>query len=222
MFDHIALRYDFLNHFMSLGIDRIWRRKALRYLIKLKPKTLLDVAAGTADFSILAENMLHPEKIIGVDISKEMLQIGRQKVNKAGLSEKISLQLGDSEALPFATGTFDAVTAAFGVRNFEQLGTGLAEMCRVLRPGGKVVILEFSSPTIFPVKQLYHFYFRYITPALGKWIARNEEAYAYLPESVKAFPQGEQMKKILINAGFQKAICKPLTFGICSVYCAVK
>ncbi len=222
MFDHIALRYDFLNHFMSLGIDRVWRRKALRYLADLRPDALLDVAAGTADLSILAGKTLAVERIVGVDISKEMLQIGREKVAKAGLSEKISLQLADSEALPFQTASFDAVTAAFGVRNFEHLEEGLKEMCRVLRPGGRAVILEFSSPTLFPVKQLYHFYFRYITPALGKWIARSEEAYAYLPESVKAFPQGEQMKKILINAGFQKALCKPLTFGICTVYCAVK
>lgn len=222
MFDQIAFRYDFLNHFMSFGIDRLWRRKALHYLDDLQPQKLLDVATGTADLAILAEKMLHPEQITGVDISKKMLQIGRQKVARAGLSEKISLQIGDSEALPYATGSFDAVTSAFGVRNFEYLETGLTEMCRILRPGGKAVILEFSSPVVFPVKQLYHFYFRYITPMLGKWIARNEEAYEYLPESVNAFPQGEEMKNILIHAGFQKAICKTLTFGICSVYCAVR
>ncbi len=222
MFDRIAFRYDFLNHFMSLGIDKVWRRKALHYLEELRPRNLLDVAAGTADFSILAEKKLHPEKIIGIDISKEMLEIGRKKVERAGLEKKITLQWGDSEALPFETGSFDAVTAAFGVRNFEHLEEGLIEMCRVLREGGQAVILEFSSPTVFPVKQLYHFYFRYITPVIGKWVTHSGEAYRYLPESVHAFPQGEEMGHILINAGFQKATCKKLTFGICSVYCATK
>ncbi len=222
MFDRIAFRYDFLNHFMSLGIDRIWRRKALHYLDGLQPRILLDVAAGTADFSILAARILHPDRITGIDISKEMLEIGRKKIEKAGLSQKITLRLGDSEALPFEADSFDAVTAAFGVRNFEHLQKGLEEMCRVLRSGGQAVILEFSTPTVFPVKQLYHFYFRYITPALGKWIARSGEAYQYLPESVSAFPQGEKMINILKNAGFQKATCKKLTFGICSVYFATK
>ena len=222
MFDQIAFRYDFLNHFMSLGIDKIWRRKALQNLTALAPQTVLDVAAGTADFSILAHRMLGPRRITGVDISKEMLEIGRRKVARAGLRDHIVLQVADSEALPFESESYDAVTAAFGVRNFEQLEVGLKEMGRVLRKGGMAVILEFSSPTVFPVKQLYHFYFRYITPRLGKWIAKDEAAYAYLPESVRVFPQGEQMTRILKNAGFQTATCKTLTFGICSVYCATK
>src|SRR5690625_3567126 len=183
MFDDIAFRYDFLNHFMSLGIDRIWRRKALHYLDDLQPGSLLDVAAGTADFTILAEKILHPQKLKGIDISPQMLEIGRKKVNRAGLGHKITLETGDSEDLPYETGTFDAVTSAYGVRNFEQLEKGLEEMYRVLRKGGKAVILDFSTPTVFPVKQLYRLYFRYITPALGKWIARSKEAYAYLPEA---------------------------------------
>lgn len=222
MFDNIAPRYDFLNHFMSLGIDKIWRKKALKYLETLQPKTLLDVAAGTADFSILAQKKLQPEQIIGIDISAEMLKIGERKVKKADLEKQIQLQVADSEDLPYETGAFDAVTSAYGVRNFEHLDIGLKEMCRVLRNGGKAVILDFSSPTVFPVKQLYRFYFRYITPKLGKWIAHDAEAYSYLPESVDAFPQGEKMIEILKNAGFKKATCKKLTFGISSVYCATK
>lgn len=222
MFDHIAFRYDFMNHFLSLGIDRYWRRVALRRLSSLQPKKLLDVATGTADVAVLAAKKLKPEEIIGIDISEKMLKIGREKVAKEGLQSLISLKTADSEALPFQDHTFDAITSAFGVRNFEHLEKGLSEMCRVLRPGGKAVILEFSSPVIFPVKQLYHFYFRYITPTIGKWITRDEDAYQYLPESVKAFPQGEEMKSILLNSGFQQATCKILTFGICSVYCATK
>lgn len=222
MFDKIAYRYDFLNHFMSLGIDRIWRRKALHYLDQLQPKTVLDVATGTADFSILADKVLHPDQIIGIDISTKMLEFGRKKVEKAGLNDKIDLQIGDSEALSFETASFDAVISAYGVRNFEHLGKGLEEMCRVLKKGGKMVILDFSSPTVFPVKQLYRFYFRYITPKLGKWVTHHAEAYAYLPESVDAFPQGEEMISKLKNAGFKNATCRKLTFGISSVYCATK
>lgn len=222
MFDKIAGRYDFLNHFMSLNIDKIWRKKALHYLDDLKPQKMLDVAAGTADFTLLASKLLSPQKIIGIDISEGMLKIGREKVKKAGLEEKIDLQYADSEDLPFEEGHFDAVTSAFGVRNFENLEIGLKEMNRVLRKGGEMVILDFSMPTVFPVKQLYRLYFRYITPALGKWIAKSKEAYAYLPESVDAFPQGEEMINKLKDAGFQNALCKRLTFGIASVYYAVK
>ncbi len=222
MFDHIAYRYDFLNHFMSLNIDKIWRKKSLHYLDELKPDHILDVAAGTADFSILASKMLSPKEIIGIDISKQMLEVGEKKIKEAHLEKQIRLQTADSEDLPFATESFDAVTSAFGVRNFEHLDIGLKEMCRVLRKGGKAVILDFSSPTIFPIKQLYRFYFRYITPKLGKWIAHNAEAYTYLPESVDAFPQGEAMIERLKKAGFKDATCKKLTFGISSVYCATK
>lgn len=222
MFNHIAYRYDFLNHFMSLGIDRIWRRKSLHLLDSINPQSLLDVAAGTADFSILANKILQPKKIVGIDISEEMLNIGKEKVKKKKLTEKIDLQLADSENLPFETSSFDAVTSAYGVRNFEHLDVGLKEMCRVLKENGKVVILDFSTPTVFPVKQLYHFYFRYITPKLGKWIAKDAEAYSYLPESVERFPQGDEMIKTLKKAGFKNATCKKLTFGISSVYCAIK
>lgn len=222
MFDQIAFRYDFLNHFLSLGIDKSWRKTALQYLKKEQPETILDIATGTADLTILACKILHPQKVIGVDIAQKMLDIGIKKINEAGLEDKISLQQGDSEALPFSDHSFDAITVAFGVRNFEHLEKGLSEMSRVLRSGGKAIILEFSSPTIFPIKQFYHLYFRYITPVVGKWVARSKEAYSYLPKSVESFPQGKAMIAILKQNGFQQATCKPLTLGICSVYCAVK
>lgn len=222
MFDDIASRYDFLNHFMSMGIDVTWRKKALNLLKPLKPATILDVATGTGDLAIMAQRRLHPEKVTGIDISEGMLAIGREKVAKAGLSDKITLQQGDSETISFPDATFDAITAAFGVRNFENLEKGLSEMCRVLKPGGKAVILEFSNPTKTPVKQLYNFYFRYITPWIGKWIARNKAAYCYLPNSVKAFPQSQAMCDILHKVGFQAVTCKTLTFGICSIYCATR
>lgn len=222
MFNGIAYRYDFLNHFLSMGIDRSWRKKALECLQENPPETLLDIATGTGDLAILASRLLNPQKIIGIDISRGMLDLGIKKVNDAGLGDRVFLQLADSEQLPFPDGSFDAVTAAFGVRNFEDLDQGLREMARVLRPGGRMVILEFSSPTVFPVKQFFRLYFRYITPSLGKWIARSKEAYCYLPESVKAFPQGEAMTAIIKRNGFQQAICKPLTLGICSLYSAVR
>lgn len=222
MFDDIAFRYDFLNHFMSLGIDIIWRKKALGYLQSLQPKLMLDVATGTGDFAIMAERRLHPDQIVGIDISEGMLAHGREKLKKLGLSDKITLQSGDSETISFPDQTFDAITVAFGVRNFEHLEKGLSEMWRVLKPGGKLVILEFSNPTVFPIKQLYNSYFRYITPLIGKWIAKSQAAYSYLPESVKAFPQGEAMRTILTNTRFQAVTCKTLSFGICSIYCATR
>lgn len=222
MFDHIAPRYDFLNHFLSMGIDRSWRRKALRILEQDHPQKMLDIATGTGDLAIMAARMLHPKHITGIDISQKMLQLGEKKVQQEDLDHIIDLKLADSEALPFDTATFDAVTSAFGVRNFEHLEKGLAEMLRVLRPGGQAVILEFSKPTLFPFKQFFNLYFRYITPYIGKWVADNKEAYSYLPESVKAFPQGQDMIDILIKTGFQKAACQPLTIGICSIYSAVK
>jgi demethylmenaquinone methyltransferase/2-methoxy-6-polyprenyl-1,4-benzoquinol methylase len=222
MFNDIAFRYDFLNHFMSLGIDVLWRKKALKQLKTLQPKHMLDVATGTGDFAIMANQILHPDHITGIDISEGMLAIGRQKIEKAGLENKITLQAGDSETITFPDQTFDAITVAFGVRNFEHLEKGLSEMWRVLKPGGKLVILEFSNPTVFPIKQLYNLYFRYITPLLGKWIAKSRVAYSYLPDSVKAFPQGQVMCNILTNTGFQSVTCKTLTFGICSIYCATR
>jgi demethylmenaquinone methyltransferase / 2-methoxy-6-polyprenyl-1,4-benzoquinol methylase len=220
MFNDIAYRYDFLNHFMSMGIDIQWRKKALRQLKDLHPKKMLDVATGTGDFAIMAHKMLQPNSITGIDISEGMLNHGREKISKLGLEDKITLELGDSETISFPDQTFDAITVAFGVRNFENLEKGLSEMLRVLKPGGKLVILEFSNPTTFPIKQFYNLYFRYITPLLGKWIARSKAAYSYLPESVKAFPQGQEMCNILTNTGFQAVTCKKLTFGISSIYCA--
>lgn len=222
MFNDIAFRYDFLNHFMSLGIDRIWRKKALKQLQSLQPQNILDVATGTGDLAIMAEKLLHPARITGIDISEGMLDVGRQKIARLGLESKITLQAGDSETISFPDLTFDAITVAFGVRNFENLEKGLSEMRRVLKAGGKLVILEFSNPTAFPIKQLYNLYFRFITPLLGKWIAKSQAAYSYLPDSVKAFPQGQVMCNILNNTGFQAVTCKTLTFGICSIYCAVR
>lgn len=222
MFNDIAFRYDFLNHFMSLGIDRIWRKKALKQLQSLQPQNILDVATGTGDLAIMAEKLLHPTRITGIDISEGMLDVGRQKIARLGLESKITLQAGDSETISFPDLTFDAITVAFGVRNFENLEKGLSEMRRVLKPGGKLVILEFSNPTAFPIKQLYNLYFRFITPLLGKWISKSQAAYSYLPDSVKAFPQGQVMCNILTNTGFQAVTCKTLTFGICSIYCATR
>lgn len=222
MFNDIAFRYDFLNHFMSLGIDVIWRKKALKLLKTLQPKHMLDVATGTGDFAIMANRLLQPNHITGIDISEGMLTFGRKKIARLGLENKITLQAGDSETISFPDQTFDAITVAFGVRNFENLEKGLSEMRRVLKPGGKLVILEFSNPTVFPIKQLYNLYFRYITPLLGKWIAKSRVAYSYLPDSVKAFPQGQVMCNILTNTGFQSVTCKTLTFGICSIYCATR
>lgn len=222
MFNSIAFRYDFLNHFLSLGIDRSWRKKAIHLLQETQPRRVLDVATGTGDMAIQLYRILQPEQITGVDISEGMLELGRQKIEKLGLAKQISLLQGDSEALPFPDASFDAVMVAFGVRNFENLEKGLREMCRVLKPGGKAVILEFSQPAIFPVKQLFSLYFRFITPSIGKWVARNKAAYSYLPESVQAFPQGEKMIDILKHNGYHQAICIPLTFGICSIYCATR
>lgn len=222
MFDGIAFRYDFLNHFLSLGIDKGWRKKAMRYLAPFQPKNILDIATGTGDLAILEAKTLAPDKIIGVDISEGMLNIGAKKVADNGYSDRITLQVADSESLPFSDNSFDAVTAAFGVRNFENLEKGLREMHRVLKPGGKAVILEFTSPTVFPVKQFFQLYFRYITPWIGKWVAKSKEAYSYLPESVKAFPQNESMVTILGKTGFKQATYRSLTMGICAIYFADK
>ncbi|HFC00608.1 MAG TPA: bifunctional demethylmenaquinone methyltransferase/2-methoxy-6-polyprenyl-1,4-benzoquinol methylase UbiE [Phaeodactylibacter sp.] len=222
MFDNIAPWYDFLNHFLSLGIDISWRKKTVRALKDLQPKMILDVATGTGDLALEAEKQLKPEKIIGIDISHEMLEIGRKKISQKKLSKKIELQLGDSENLPFPNNTFDAVTVAFGVRNFENLGKGLAEMYRVMRPGGKVVILEFSKPTLFPFKQLYHFYFKNILPLIGRMTSKDPKAYNYLYESVQAFPDGKKFVTVLENTGFQSPTYKNLTLGICAIYLATK
>lgn len=221
MFDNIASKYDFLNHFLSMGIDKGWRRKAIREVAEVKPATILDVATGTGDLAIAAVST-GPKNIIGVDISEGMLEVGRKKITEHGLQDRIVLQYGDSEHLPFETGSFDVVMCAYGVRNFENLEAGLKEMHRVIRPGGKVVILEFSHPRQFPVRQIYQFYFRYILPTLGKLVSKHSSAYTYLPESVRAFPEGSVFCATLERCGFQIPKARQLTFGITTLYTAYK
>jgi demethylmenaquinone methyltransferase/2-methoxy-6-polyprenyl-1,4-benzoquinol methylase len=222
MFNNISKTYDFLNHFMSLGIDIIWRKIAINELKASKPKRILDVATGTGDFAFEALSILKPEKIVGVDISAGMLEVAKQKIDKRKLSDKFEVRLGDSEKLPFNDNEFEAITVAYGVRNFENLETGLADMLRVLKPGGKVVVLEFSKPRVFPVKQLYNFYFHYITPGIGKLFSKDARAYSYLPESVAAFPDGKDFVALMNKVGYKQTKNRPLAFGICSIYTGVK
>ena len=221
MFNNISTKYDFLNHFLSLGIDRVWRRKAINHLMDLQPKSILDVATGTGDFAIQALK-LNPDKIIGIDISEGMLKVGLEKIKKKGLENKVELHSGDSENMPFEDNKFDAVIVAYGVRNFENLEKGLSEMYRVLRSGGKMVVLEFSKPVLFPFKQLYNFYFQFVLPKIGKTVSKDNVAYTYLPESVKAFPDGDEFINKLQNVGFKQVVCNPVTFGISSIYIAKK
>jgi demethylmenaquinone methyltransferase/2-methoxy-6-polyprenyl-1,4-benzoquinol methylase len=221
MFDNISSRYDFLNHFLSLGIDKGWRRKAINYLKPLNPKVMLDVATGTGDFAIQAL-ALNPDKIIGVDISEGMLEVGRKKLDKLRLNEKIELKSGDSENLGFEENKFDAVTVAFGVRNFENLEKGLLEIKRVMKPGAMLVVLEFSRPRRFPLKQIFNFYFKTILPRIGSIVSKDKSAYTYLPESVEAFPDGEAFVGILRKLGYKDIACRPVTFGISSIYVARK
>ncbi|RYZ55665.1 MAG: bifunctional demethylmenaquinone methyltransferase/2-methoxy-6-polyprenyl-1,4-benzoquinol methylase UbiE [Sphingobacteriales bacterium] len=221
MFNNIAARYDFLNHFLSMGIDKGWRKKAIKEVAAVHPSNILDVATGTADLAIAAA-ALKPGSITGIDIADQMLEVGRKKVTAAGLSGTIRLETGDSEHLSFEAGSFDVVMCAYGVRNFENLEAGLLEMQRVMRPGGKLVILEFSHPGAFPVKQMYQFYFRFILPTLGKLVSRHSTAYTYLPESVRAFPEGPAFCALLEQCGFTKVKAKPLTFGITTLYTAFK
>ncbi len=220
MFNNISPKYDLLNHLLSLGIDIYWRKKAIKLLSKHQPQPerLLDVATGTADFALEANKKLKPAKITGVDISEGMLEVGRQKIQKLGLGKTITLEVGDSENLPFEDDTFDAVIVSFGVRNFENLEKGLAEIFRVLQENGTLVVLEFSKPRAFPFKQLYNFYFKNILPLVGKVISKDQSAYTYLPESVQAFPDGEKFNNILRKLGYHSVLCKPLTFGISSIY----
>ncbi|KAA9339639.1 bifunctional demethylmenaquinone methyltransferase/2-methoxy-6-polyprenyl-1,4-benzoquinol methylase UbiE [Hymenobacter busanensis] len=222
MFNSIAGKYDFLNHFLSAGTDIYWRRKAVGELRQLRPARILDIATGTGDFAFETLRVGPEVQVTGVDISEGMLEVGRRKVRERGLGHRIELQLGDSENLPFDDNTFDAVTASFGVRNFENLPQGLAEMRRVLRPGGKLVILEFSKPRTFPFKQAYNFYFRHILPVFGKLISKDQSAYTYLPESVQAFPDGPAFLAVLQQVGFTSPQWQPLTFGISSIYTATK
>lgn len=221
MFNNIAGNYDFLNHFLSLGIDKGWRKKAIAEINKIQPKLILDVATGTADLAIAAV-ATHAHSITGIDIANQMLDIGRKKIKERKLDGIITLQYGDSEALPFSNGHFDAITCAYGVRNFEHLEAGLKEMNRVMRTGGKLAILEFSHPKKFPVKQVYKFYFRYILPTLGKLVSKHSRAYTYLPESVNAFPEGDVFCTMLERCGFKDAHARPLTFGITTLYTATK
>ena len=221
MFDNIAPKYDFLNHFLSLGIDKLWRKKAIRILSGYKTDLLLDVASGTGDFAIAAAK-LKPSKIIGFDISEQMLNVGRGKVQRLGLDQVIEFQKGDSEAMPFDDAHFDAITVAFGVRNFENLENGLKEFVRVLKNDGVAVILEFSKPKYFPMKQLYLFYFFGILPLIGRLVSKDSSAYSYLPESVMAFPDDQKFLTILRNVGFSKATQKRLSFGIATIYIAQK
>lgn len=217
MFDGIAHKYDFLNRLLSFRIDTLWRKRVIRILKPFGPQHILDVATGTADLAI-ALTALHPESITGIDISAGMLEIGRQKVALKASTKMIQLQKADSENLPFDEGSFDAVTVAFGVRNFENLNKGLSEIYRVLTPGGQFVILEFSKVKKFPLKQFYHFYFRYVTPAIGRLFSKSSTAYSYLPNSVQVFPEGEELCVILQKTGFKKVVCTSLSFGIASVY----
>lgn len=221
MFNSISGRYDFLNHLLSLGIDKRWRKKAIRILEAAKPKLILDVATGTADFALQALS-INPEKIVGVDISDGMLEVGRKKVSQRGLNSKIELRLADSENLPFPDNNFDAVTVGFGVRNFENLKKGLLEINRVMKPGALLVVLEFSRPSRFPFKQVYNFYFKFILPKIGRLVSHDKSAYTYLPESVEAFPDGDKFVAILQETGFINTACKSLTFGVSSIYTAQK
>ena len=221
MFNSISPQYDFLNHLLSGGIDIIWRKKAIKLLQNKGIKTMLDIATGTGDFAIEALK-INPEKIVGVDISEGMLSVGIEKIKKMGLEKIIQLQKGDSEKLPFSDNSFDAVIVSFGVRNFENLQKGLSDMFRVTKPGGYCLILEFSNPRSFPMKQLYTFYSKYCLPFLGKMISKDPSAYTYLPESVKAFPDGPDFIQIFKSTGYSETKWIPMTGGICSIYIGQK
>ena len=222
MFDNIAPTYDTLNHRLSWDIDKGWRKKAIKALAPHQPQSLLDIATGTGDFAIMAAQMLTPKRLIGADISEGMMNIGRQKVKDIGLDSVISFEHEDCTALTYADDTFDAVTAAFGIRNFANLDKGLSEMCRVLRKGGHLSIVELTSPVCFPMKQLFHIYSHTVLPFYGRLISKDSSAYSYLTKTIEAFPQGEEMVEILKKAGFSDARFKRLTFGICTMYFATK
>ncbi len=221
LFDKIAYRYDLLNHLLSGGVDLYWRRAAIQHLFAVQPQRILDVATGTADFAIAALRV-QPAEVIGVDISEPMLNVGRKKIAQRRLSEKIRLFSGEAENLAFDSGSFDAAIVAFGARNFEHLDKGLSEMFRVLRTGGKIVVLEFSKPRLFPFKQLYFFYFRFVLPFVGRLISKDKEAYQYLPDTVMKFPEGEDFRKRLSAAGFSDIREQRLTFGIATVYTGMR
>ncbi len=222
MFDSIAFRYDFLNRFLSAGIDIGWRKKAIHELNEIVPQTILDVATGTADVAITTYRLLHPKKIVGIDISQGMLDVGKKKIQQQGLQSVIELIYGDSETINFPDNSFDAVTVAFGVRNFQNLEKGLSEMHRVLKPNGKIVVLEFSRPKHKLFRGLTEFYMKVVAPKAGSMFAKNKDAYQYLNTSIQAFPEREQFTEVMKRNGYQKIYYKPLSLGICCIYCGSK
>ena len=224
MFDKISGKYDLLNKVLSLGIDRNWRKQALTLLVSHKPQDLLDVATGTGDMAFMADNILHPARITGIDLSMGMLEVARRRLSesKVKYSATIDFLKGDAENLPFGDNSFDAATVTFGVRNFGDLHKGLSEMRRVLRPGAPIVVLEFTKPRIFPVRQLFDIYFRHILPLIGSWTSGDGRAYKYLYESVQAFPDYEAFNQELLKAGFKSPSFTPLSLGICAIYIAYK
>lgn len=222
MFDNIAPTYDTLNHRLSWDIDKGWRKKAIRQLLPFQPKTILDIATGTGDFAILSAKELRPQRMIGIDISEGMMKIGQKKVEAEGLQHIVSFKKDDCTHLSFDDNSFDAVTAAFGIRNFQNLDQGLSEMYRVLRSNGHLSIVELTTPVSFPMKQLFKLYSHTILPVYGKLISKDTSAYSYLTKTIEAFPQGEVMLDILRKAGFKNASFKRLTFGICTMYFATK
>jgi ubiquinone/menaquinone biosynthesis methyltransferase len=222
MFDNIAPTYDTLNHRLSWDIDKGWRKKAIRQLLPFQPKTILDIATGTGDFAILSAKELRPQRMIGIDISEGMMKIGQKKVEAEGLQHIVSFKKDDCTHLSFDDNSFDAVTAAFGIRNFQNLDQGLSEMYRVLRPNGHLSIVELTTPVSFPMKQLFKLYSHTMLPVYGKLISKDTSAYSYLTKTIETFPQGEVMLDILRKAGFKNASFKRLTFGICTMYFATK
>ncbi len=222
MFDNIASRYDTLNHWMSFDIDKRWRKRAIMQLGEHSPKEILDIATGTGDFAIMTAKMLHPKRLVGADISEGMMDVGRKKVMAEGLADVVSFAKEDCMRLSFAEGSFDAVTAAFGIRNFADLERGLSEMYRVLRPGGHLCVVELTHPVRFPIKQLFKVYSHTILPTYGRLISKDRKAYEYLTATIEAFPQGETMMEILTRVGFRSSSFTRMTFGICTMYNAVK
>ena len=222
MFDDIAPTYDTLNHRLSWNIDKSWRKKAIRALAEFHPQRMLDIATGTGDFAILSARLLNPREIVGADISEGMMQVGRKKVEAAKLGHIISFKKEDCLNLSFADDSFDAVTAAFGIRNFQDLDKGLRELCRVLKKGGHLSIVELTTPVSFPMKQLFWIYSHTLLPVYGKLISKDKSAYSYLTKTIEAFPQGEQMMEIFRKAGFAESSFRRLTFGICTLYLATK
>ncbi len=222
MFDAIAGKYDLLNHTLSFGFDKGWRKKGIDFLRPFAPKQILDIATGTGDLVIAMQKQLNAERIVGADISEGMMEVGRKKVNEAGLEAFITFEYQDCTALTYSDNTFDAVTAAFGVRNFEDIERGLSEMYRVTKPGGHLMILELSTPEHFPMKQLYELYSKVVIPNVGRFISKEKAAYSYLPASIKVVPQGKVMTDLLARIGYKEAKARTLTFGICSLYTGTK